>query len=53
MTSTSNYGDSVLVKEYARAEGVLAKLRVTLELAADLSHENGMPETVEYYKKVP
>jgi hypothetical protein len=40
------------LKEYAQAEGVLAELGVALELAADLSHENGVPQMVEYYKKV-
>jgi hypothetical protein len=41
------------LKEYAQAEGVLAKLGVASESAADLSRENGVPETVEYCKKVP
>jgi hypothetical protein len=41
------------LKEYARAEGVLAELRVALELAVDLSSKNGVPETVEYCEKVP
>jgi hypothetical protein len=41
------------MKEYARAEGVSAKLRVALELAADLSPGYGVPETVEYCEKVP
>ncbi len=40
------------VKKYAQAEGVSAKLRVALELAADLSPENGVPETAEYCEKV-
>jgi hypothetical protein len=40
------------VKEYAQAEGVSVKLGVALELTADLSYKNGVPETVEYYKKV-
>ncbi len=31
----------------------MAKLRVASELAADLSRENGVPETAEYCKKVP
>jgi hypothetical protein len=39
------------MKEYAQAEGVLAKLGVALELAADLSHGNGVPETAEYCEK--
>ncbi len=42
-----------LVKEYAQAEGVLAKLGVALELAVDLSCGTGVPETVEYCEKVP
>ena len=41
------------LKEYAQAEGVLAELRVALELAVDLSSKNGVPETVEYCEKVP
>ncbi len=41
------------MKEYARAEGVLAKLGVALESAADLSRENGVSETAEYCKKFP
>jgi hypothetical protein len=41
------------LKEYARVEGVSAKLGVALELAADLSHGNRVPETVEYCEKVP
>ncbi len=41
------------LKEYAQAEGVLAKLGVALESAADLSHGNGVPETAEYCEKVP
>jgi hypothetical protein len=40
------------MKEYAKAEGVLVKLRVASELTADLSHENRVPETAEYCKKV-
>jgi hypothetical protein len=40
------------LKEYAQAEGVLAKLGVALELAADLSCGNGVPEMVEYCEKV-
>ena len=41
------------LKEYAQAEGVLTELGVALELAVDLSHRNGVPETVEYCEKVP
>jgi hypothetical protein len=41
------------LKEYAQAKGVLANLRVVSELAADLSHENGVPEVAEYCKKFP
>jgi hypothetical protein len=41
------------MKEYAQAEGVLAKLRVTLESTADLSHGNGVPETAEHCEKIP
>jgi hypothetical protein len=41
------------LKEYARAEQVSAKLGVASELAADLSCENGVPETAEYCEKVP
>jgi hypothetical protein len=41
------------LKEYAQAEGVLAELGVALELAVDLSHRNGVPETAEYCEKVP
>ncbi len=41
------------LKEHAQAERVSVKLGVALELMADLSHKNGVPETVEYYKKVP
>jgi hypothetical protein len=41
------------LKEYAQVEGVSVELRVALELTADLSHKNGVPETAEYYKKVP
>jgi hypothetical protein len=40
------------LKEYAQPEGVLAKLRVALELTADLSHKNRVQEMVEYYDKV-
>jgi hypothetical protein len=41
------------LKEYARAEGVLANLGVASELAVDLSCGSGVPETVEYCEKVP
>jgi hypothetical protein len=40
------------VKEYARAEGVSAKLRVALELAMGLSCGNKVSETAEYCEKV-
>jgi hypothetical protein len=40
------------LKEYAQAEGVSVKLGAS-ESTADLSHENGVPETTEYCKKVP
>ncbi len=41
------------LKEYARAEGVLSKLGVALELAIDFSCGNGVSETAEYCEKVP
>ncbi len=41
------------LKEYARAEGVSAKLGVALELAIDLSPGSGVSETAEYCEKVP
>ncbi len=41
------------LKDYAQAEGVLAKLGVASELAADLYSGNGVPETTEYCEKVP
>jgi hypothetical protein len=41
------------LKEYTQVEGILAKLGVASELAVDLSHRNGVPETVEYCEKVP
>jgi hypothetical protein len=41
------------LKEYARAERVSAKLGVALELAADLSRKNGVPEMADYCEKVP
>jgi hypothetical protein len=40
------------LKEYARAEGVSAKLGVASELAVDLSRRNRVPETAEYREKV-
>jgi hypothetical protein len=40
------------LKEYAQAEGVLAKLGVASELVANLSRRNGVPETVEHCEKV-
>jgi hypothetical protein len=42
----------LFMKEYARAERVLAKLRVASESAVDLSHKNGVPEMVDYCEKV-
>ncbi len=42
----------VSLKEYARAEGVSAKLGAALESVADLSRGNGVPETAEYCEKV-
>jgi hypothetical protein len=41
------YQHALLMKEYAQVEGVLAKLRVASEPAADLSRENEVPETAE------
>jgi hypothetical protein len=41
------------MKEYARAEGVLAELGVALESAIDLSCGNGVSEMAEYCEKVP
>jgi hypothetical protein len=41
------------LKEYARAEGVSAELRVASESAVDLSCRNRVPEMVEYCEKVP
>jgi hypothetical protein len=40
------------LKEYAQAEGVLAGFGVDSELASDLSHEIGVSETAECWKKV-
>jgi hypothetical protein len=42
-----------VLKEYAQAEGVLAKLRVALESRMNLSCGNGVPETAEYCEKGP
>jgi hypothetical protein len=42
----------IFLKEHAQAEGVSAKLGVALELAADLSCENGVPEMADYCEKV-
>jgi hypothetical protein len=50
---TLYYVQCSTMKEYARAEGVSAKLGVALELAIDLSRRNGVPETAEYCEKVP
>jgi hypothetical protein len=41
------------LKEYARAEGVSAKVGVALESAIGLSRGTGVPETAEYCEKVP
>jgi hypothetical protein len=41
------------LKKYAQAEGVSAELGVALESAADLSCENGVPETADHCEKVP
>jgi hypothetical protein len=41
------------LKEYARAEGVLAKLGVALESAEDLSYRNRVSETADNCEKVP
>jgi hypothetical protein len=40
------------LKEYARAEGVLAGFRVDLESASDLSRGIGVSETAECWEKV-
>ncbi len=45
-------GNLMQLKEYAQEEGVLAKLGVALELAIDLSSENGVSEMAEYCEKV-
>jgi hypothetical protein len=42
----------IALREYAQAEGVSVKLGVALELASDLSWENGVSETAEYCEKV-
>ncbi len=39
------------MKEYAREEGVLAKLGVASESAVDLSRGSGVPETAEYWRQ--
>jgi hypothetical protein len=39
------------LKEYAREEGVSAKLGVASESAVDLSCGSGVPETAEYWRK--
>jgi hypothetical protein len=41
-----------VLKEYAQAEGVSAGFGVDLELASDLSHGIGVPETAEGWEKV-
>jgi hypothetical protein len=41
------------LKEYARVEGVSAKLGVASELVVELSCGNGVPETAEYCEKDP
>ncbi len=41
------------LKEYARLEGVSAKLGVASESAVDLYHKNRGPEMAEYCEKVP
>jgi hypothetical protein len=40
------------LKKYAQAEGVSVELGVALELMADLSCKNGVPQMAEYYEKV-
>ncbi len=40
------------MKEYAQAEGVLARFGVDLESAPDLSRGIGVSETAEYWEKV-
>ncbi len=40
------------LKEYARVEGVSAKLGVALESVKDLSCENRVSETADYCEKV-
>jgi hypothetical protein len=40
------------LKEYAQAEGVLARFGVDLELASDLSQGIGVSETVKCWEKV-
>jgi hypothetical protein len=41
------------IKEYARVEGVLAKLGVASESVIDLSRGNRVSEMAEYCEKVP
>jgi hypothetical protein len=40
------------LNEYDQAEGVSVKLGVASKSTADVSHKNGVPEMVEYYKIV-
>ncbi len=40
------------LKEYVRAEGVLAGFGVDLELVSDLSRGIGVSETAEYWEKI-
>jgi hypothetical protein len=42
-----------ILKEYAQAEGVSAKLGVASESVIGLSRRNGVSETAEYCEKVP
>jgi hypothetical protein len=42
------FNKTLMMKEYAQAEGVLVKLGVALELMADFPHKNRVPETAEY-----
>jgi hypothetical protein len=44
--------DLPLMKEYARAEGVLSGFGVDSELVSDLSCGIGVSETAEYWEKV-
>ncbi len=43
---------SVLLKKYARGEGVSAGFGVDLESASDLSHGIGVSEMAEYWEKI-